>query len=532
MRKNPRILVCIFFAVLTIIGLWATADYGVPCDEPLEQIILRSNLLEYTLFFQGEDSAIARAYLDAGIQPISQSVERDHGESAYYPAAPLFLLTQSNRSLMTVLWHMYTWLWFMVGVYALYAIIRGLGLQRGTACLSSLFLYLSPRFFAEGHYNNKDVVLLALILWTFAAAIRLARKPNILNAMWFALVGAMATNLKIVGLFAWGLAGIATIASLGKQRALNLRNWLIGLSSFVSFLLFLFVLTPAMWRNPSEYLSYVISNAFHFSRWAGSVLFKGEIYKPWDRIPLPHSYLPTLVALTVPIFTLACAVIGQISALRRHLRSSVNWPYIAALTILWLIPVSFVVAFQPLMYNGWRHYYFIYASIAVFAALGMDAVWQLLKKTHAKRIVAVAGIVVIFAAQAISIALQHPYQYAYFNMLAGGNVEKQYELDYWDVSALSAMRKLCDIAKSRNADKPLLLGGRDSMGDSSIQKGYNALEEDRRAYISVTDDDNAPYLLFNTTFFEVYALDEPLGYHLLFALQSYGNTICSVYELD
>ena len=84
--------VALFFAVLALVGLSAGADYGLPCDEPTEQIILQENMLEYALRLFGEDSAPAQWYLSRGITPISQSIERDHGQCAYYLAAALLLL--------------------------------------------------------------------------------------------------------------------------------------------------------------------------------------------------------------------------------------------------------------------------------------------------------------------------------------------------------------------------------------------------------------------------------------------------------
>ena len=37
--------VALFFAVLALVGLSAGADYGLPCDEPTEKIILQENML-------------------------------------------------------------------------------------------------------------------------------------------------------------------------------------------------------------------------------------------------------------------------------------------------------------------------------------------------------------------------------------------------------------------------------------------------------------------------------------------------------
>ena len=100
--------VALFFAILALVGLSAGADYGLPCDETTEQVILQENMLEYALRLFGEDSAPAQWYLSRGITPISQSIERDHGQCAYYPAAALLPLQGEAPDRVMVLWHAYT----------------------------------------------------------------------------------------------------------------------------------------------------------------------------------------------------------------------------------------------------------------------------------------------------------------------------------------------------------------------------------------------------------------------------------------
>lgn len=119
-------------------------------------------MLEYALRLFGEDSAPAQWYLSRGITPISQSIEQDHGQCAYYPAAALLPLQEEAPDRVMVLWHAYTWVWFMLGVAAVYGFCREAKLSRPVSCGGMLLLYLCPRFFAEGHYNSKDMVLLTL----------------------------------------------------------------------------------------------------------------------------------------------------------------------------------------------------------------------------------------------------------------------------------------------------------------------------------------------------------------------------------
>jgi uncharacterized membrane protein YuzA (DUF378 family) len=528
-RIRAMMLTGLFFILLTFAGLWVTPDYGLPCDEPAEQTILRENLLAYSLRLGGPDSSAAKYYTSLGVQLIAQSVERDHGEAAYYLAAPLLTLAETAPDKMTTLWHMYTWLWFMAGVFALYSLMRAMGLSRTLSCFTALMLYLSPRFFAEGHYNNKDVVLLALVLCTLAAGARFLRKPSFPRALLFSLFGALATNTKIVGALAWGLVGLATLIQLIHTHRLTLRNILIGLSAVVSFLLFYILLTPALWDDPAGYISYVFTNATAFSRWSGVVYFNGVYYNPTRGLPMPRTYLPTMIALTTPVPFLLLAAIGQIRALVLWRRQNVHRAMLAVLTAAWLLPVLYAVLFRPLMYNGWRHFYFLYAGLAALMGIGLQGLWNLTKKRRGVlRTAMTALLCALLVYQAAGIALNHPYQYAYYNVLTT-DAQADYELDYWDVSTVNAMRKLCTY-NARDPWLPLILGSRDTMSWFGVEHGYEVLTATEKETLTVVKDENAPYLFYNTTYAGIYSVDPPQGYRVLFTLEGYGSTLCTVYE--
>ena len=73
--NKRKMAVALFWAALTIIGLLTCADYGLPCDEPAEQVILQENMHEYALRLLGPESNAVRWYQERGIAPISQSIE-------------------------------------------------------------------------------------------------------------------------------------------------------------------------------------------------------------------------------------------------------------------------------------------------------------------------------------------------------------------------------------------------------------------------------------------------------------------------
>ena len=131
-----------------------------------EEEILYMNILQYgetlqiskiTNWFQWKD----------GSRPICESIERDHGSAPYYLCAPLLMKLEQHPEaarLQSDVWHAYTYALFFLGVIYMYRLLWELFRDRRTALLGTLMLFLTPRIFADGLYNNKDSVLMSLII--------------------------------------------------------------------------------------------------------------------------------------------------------------------------------------------------------------------------------------------------------------------------------------------------------------------------------------------------------------------------------
>ena len=548
LQKRAKLATILFFCLLFILGLLMNNQYGLPFDEPAEQVILQENLKEYAYQLLGEDSEAYLYYDSLSVQRISESIEKDHGQSPYYLAAPVLQLLRAEPDRASAFWHMYTWLWFMAGVLAIYGFGREMGWSRPVSCFTSLLLYLSPRFFAEGHYNNKDMVLLSLYLLTLWAGLRLLKKPCVVRGTVFSLMGALATNVKIVGIMPWALLSFCALMLTTARKEWSTRRLRAALCTLVSFVLFYALLTPAFWVRPTQYIMHVLRNASSFTRWKGVLIYKG-MFIDQQKAPIPRLYLPTMMAVTTPLYVFPLAIVGQLYALWHCLhmlqkqklqafRNESLWIN-GALTLCWAVPLGFAMVFQPIVYNSWRHFYFVYAGIALLAGQGIhfldhwlgrlrtqEAWWKRRSKALG------AGLLgLCFAVSAIGIFTNHPYQYGYYNQLARKTAATDMELDYWNVCIVNAMRKLVDFSE-RNQALPLHLGSRDNLSRLGIQYGLAALPLAMQDRIALSSEPDVPYLLYNTTYAQIFNQEPPEGYRVLFELTSYGNVLCTVYERD
>jgi hypothetical protein len=195
-------------------------------------------------------------------------------------------------------------------------------------------------------------------------------------------------------------------------------------------------------------------NPFHAAEY-----FSDFFEKPWRElfdgqlipvIEMPRSYVPTLMALQVPMLMLVlglggCA--GALISIGRKERSEPVGRRAAMLSLLLaaLLPVLATIAARPAMYNGIRHFVFILPPLAVMG--GLAATWIARQLERHGGLVLAAGILVLVvgvASPAVEMERLHPYEYTYYNRIAGGvaGARPRYMLDYWGLSLTQASHDL------------------------------------------------------------------------------------------
>ena len=555
-RDLPRRAVALFFVALYLAGM--LAGYAGGMDEITEVRILYSNACEYALRILGEDSAVYRR-LAGEIEPISRYVERDHGISAYYPALPaLAALRMASGSAQHAGWIAWTFLLFMLGVVSLYGIARDLmRASRRVSCAAALLLYLSPRMFASGHYNNKDAVLLALVLLTIWLGIRFLQRNRLRDALLFSIAGAFAANTKIIGAWFWGLFGLLYLFRHVRRGTLNGRIWRNGFAAIGAFLAAYLLLTPAAWADPVGFFRYLIGNSASFSRWNGFILFEGRLLHVPKSDRLPWYYLPKLIAMTTPLSVLALSTAGIAQLVAQTVRGrGVPEGEGDAVPVLWMALFAYAVLLSIGMfggmnlYDGWRHFYFMYGALMLLSAYALVGVLRRLRGRGVRR--AAAGLLAAyFCFQGVTIAVNHPLQDSYYNLVAAPAVEGNYETDYWAMCAPEVLERLV-ANRRRNPELELscyaatqnrMLGG--AMGlrtypgvtiaESMLEANYyvrmatqdNQLQRIYEDYAPETGDSYIAWVQEN---YPLFREELDTNFHELFRVTAYGYEIATVYE--
>lgn len=529
----PRWAVCAFFAVFLALGLLTAADYGPSWDEQTEMDILRMNLWEYARVLGLDESRFETLAARQGplaietLRPISQSIEQDHGTAAFYPFGWVVLDLSLTGAQQSALWHMACWAVFTLGGFALYAALRQMGLSRGWALLGPVCLLLTPPFFAHGHFNNKDIALFSLSLCGLWQALALARRPGFARGVCFALCGALAANTKVAGLALWGLCALYVLVRLLMERHMTPRVWAVAGTTVLCFAAFYALLTPALWADPAAFFGYLVSNAMAFQRWNGYVLFRGSVFDTTSQ-PLPWYYLPYMMLATTPLWVLLLCAAGTAAALwtgARRLRArdaSGLVPLLAAL--LWLLPLAFAVLTGTRIYNGWRHFYFLYGPMLALAVLGAQGLWGRVRGARRRVFAALLGLCMAFTG--VGIATQHPYQYAYYQPLVQLRGTDYNELDYWNVSARDALVRLAGAYEGELTVEPA-----DLWSEYALLRALAALPEDLAGrFVCLPEGSGARFVLSNPTYACFSGFSPGADMTECVTLSAYGQPIMTLYE--
>jgi len=328
-----------------------------------------------------------------------------------------------------------------------------------------------PLYFGHMFINPKDVPLAVAMIVLMLGAVRALEEypqPGARTVALFGLgLGAAFGSRILAGLGAPEIGAGLVLLAWSDARA---QGWRAAAARVVQFLWTLL---------PGFVLGYLIMGLL----WPWSVLsplnpiwaveyFDTFFEKPWEELyqgrlipvpDMPASYLPHLFALKLPQLMLALGLAGSIVVLIAVTRRSVRPQRRAALLAVLLaayLPIVIAMITRPALYNGLRHFIFV---VPPFAVLGGIAFACAIEWVRGYGRLALAGVGALFAvsiaAPVAGMSRLHPYEYTFFNRLAGGvaGAQNDYMLDYWGLGFKQAALALRDFVASEHLRAP---GGR------------------------------------------------------------------------
>ncbi len=533
-NKNKGLMDHVFLLGILIIGLITCVSYGVYLDYDAESTILFANIKEYCIRLFPKSNLI-QTMTEQGIVEISKNMDKDHGVALYYP---IFFIAQvfslSGGSCYT-LWKLYTFLLFFVGLCSLYYLIKGMFQNRYIAGLVTLLFWFTPRIFAESHYNNKDIVLLSMTIAILYLGFRVLINPSISNIVIYACLGAFATNIKIIGAWIFGVSGIYILFYYVFTKQFDKRLLYKIILCIVIYIGIFILITPASWDNLVEFVLYLLGYAVNYSRWNNYVLFNGKLIHH-TYTGMPRKYLVMMVLLTTPVVLLIFMLVGMIILLRNVVKKHLGnmWlkeGYMLTIILIGAVPFTFAVLKATPLYNGWRHFYFTYASMIIIVAYACDFFYQCMKKSRKTMFQGIGIAYVLILASGI--IANYPQEHSYYNVLAGKGVEQQYELDYWSLSAKHALEIINEKRKDETAKVAVF--NLPTFWGVDLNNLVTNNDRDKLEVMSELEKwQEADYVVVNTTYATIYNKEDYSiltdTYDLIGEIYSYDNIICEIYK--
>jgi hypothetical protein len=475
----------LLFLSWLVLGYTLIGDYGMSYDETYQRNLGLANARYVREFFGGDGSAITDRRLLSPDQG-----NRYHGAVFTLLAYELERLTGARTFVEQFrLRHALSFgLYWLAGLALFFA---GRRILRGWwTLLPPLFLLLYPRIFAHAFFNPKDIPLLAFYTFGLCSLLGFIHRRTwgwtVVHALFCGIAMAQRPSALILP--------VATAAILIYEWIRDGRSFRRGHNAML-FALYLFafgvattVFWPVLWSDPPGQFAAAWHTMRTFS-WEGHMLFQGRWIKSTD---LPWYYLPVWIGVSTPPLylagMLAAMVLVPAQAISRLRGRQLVPPPAAAirqeslLLGVWLAatgPLLAVVVLDPVLYDGWRHFYFVAPSWLLLAAWSCWWSYDKLRSRGALRLL----VPVLLGVQILSVGWHlialHPYQQTYFNSLAGRQQFGRYELDYWG----PAFRQAWQRVGERFPGDTLRVNGNDGIAHRNLMYLYDTDLRGRLHYV-------------------------------------------------
>ncbi len=500
-EKYNKILVAVLFALTLVTGIFCGRTYGIDIDQIPEEDILFMNLKPYAELIFGADSEYTKRLGDADI---TTDIERDHGTAPLYISFPFAISGRFRGNPMNWLTAYRACIFFIfwLGLICMYLLVSNVTNSKLWGLASFLMLWLSPRFFAESTYNSMDPVAAACVVMTlyFGYHLYAGKDRDFFNPVMFGIVSAFSSNVRLTGIVVFGLVGIFYVGRVFAWEKWNIKYFMRGIAAILSFCIATYLITPAMWHgNVISFIKYVFVESAYHSRWSDYILAAGQLFHP-ELNPIKWWYSPAYISVTTPPVFLILILLGAVVLFVALVKN--KGTELEKNTVFVLIPFVFVVivlltavVLKTNLYNGWRHLYSLYGPLLVIGTYGAYSLPKLLKNKAqliAKAII--GGAVVIQLVCCVGfIAVNHPFEYAYFNIFAGNEIEKNWDADYWGVASKQILERL-------SAEyEPGLVSNREAF---YLQLAANYVDDEVKGNIIVEGFPDTDYIALNMIYTE------------------------------
>lgn len=472
----PALLI---FIISVIVGIVVYQDYGLAWDEETQRNI------GYEVY----------TYMTGNNPDFLSFKDHDYGPGFELPLIFIekaFNITDLRN--IFLMRHLVTYLFFVSCMLSGYVLVYKTFNNKLLASIALIALIFHPRIFAHGFFNTKDIPNTGIFLLTIATARWAFAKNKLLPFLVLGVLCGYGLTIRLTNLIV--IAAILGFVGVDVVNAARNKGPVLHHLKKIAVMVFAMCLTtyicwPFLWGHPFSHLAEAFGAMSKFVRFEGANLFQGMVM-PATKVP--WSYVPTYLFITTPELWLILGIIGIIIFSAKFIdtpwRLINNMPERAiVLTFICLFgPLLAVIILKSVLYDGWRHLYFIYPPFVIMAMYGLN---ELLKKKSNGVLWAICGLQVVMVV--VVLIRIHPYQNLYFNSFVSHDenyLKDNYEQDYWGLSNKDALEWI--VTHSDKEEINIY----SHIYHHTFETNYRFLPEDKRRRLrEVMDEQQADYII-------------------------------------
>ena len=503
---NLKQITFLLFSIFFLVGLFTFKDYGISIDEEYGRFC-GFYWLSYVLSFLPFDEL--KNLVDIKLNKIHGPSLLTPEEYPFYgvifdlPVAFLEVIFQIEDSEnYYYLKHFLNFLLFFISSIFFYKLLLNRFSNYKVSIIGTLFFVLSPRIYGSSFFNNKDLIFLSLVTIAIYFCFKTFDKLNYKNIIIFSIFAALSTSQRILGIFLpIAFIFFYFLSFLSNEK--NTKDLITILIFLVLYYLFLVIFWPYLWSGP--FANFIAAFQFFSDHPLIIKQFFGGEYINANYVP--YNFIFTWILISTPILYTILFIIGYFKIFKRFfikfLNIKNNVPYYDLwrgtnekkdLFMLFSISsiVLYLIAFNVLIYTGWRQIYFINIFLIYIATYAFYQ-FDISLKSKLKNYFNFGFIILCLLFIVYKMVIFHPYQNVYFNELFKKNVHEKFEIDYWGLSGKKFLKDILLLEKDKNIIKIAVAGF------LPLERSLKLLDKEQRKKIKIIGQDfqNADYIYSN-----------------------------------
>ena len=433
-QLNFNHLIITIFIIYFLIGLAIFDDYSVTPDEELHRI---NGLISLKYVFNLFSINLFESTELLNAPNLYEDWRKTYGVIFDLPIAFLQVWQKINNQDIFLIRHFLNFIIFFFGCIYFFRLINENLLDKKIALFGTIILFTTPRIFSHSFYNSKDIIFLSLIIIAVFYCIKLLQKNNFKSFILAGLFCALATNIRVIGIYLPILTFIFYFFKEEKNKNVNNLKFFVIL--FFIYFTFVYLLWPFLWEDPFKNFFLILKeSATYPNHWKFNILYLGEYLNPEH---IPWHYFFIWFSFTTPFIYLIFIILGFFLFIKNYLHSFliINfkkniylWQNNKQMVNLFIflnffIPIFFIICLNSTLYNGWRHLFFLYPFLIYLSLYGV-----LFFKNKVKIYNLIISLLIFQTLTNVYfIYKSHPIQNVYFNIFANKIIEGKMPIDYW-----------------------------------------------------------------------------------------------------